>query len=133
MSGNYSNSGGTTDRPDVIGDPNANAPHSPQQWFDVNAFVRARPANGAAGATYSFGNEGVGVIQSPGLVNIDVNIARNFRITERFEAQVRAEFYNLLNHPNLGYPNLVADTAAFGTISTALTPRVSQFAVKLKF
>ena len=133
MSGNYSNSGGAVDRPDVNGDPNANVPHAPQQWFDTSVFVRARPANGAAGATYSFGNAGVGIISSPGLVNADVNIARNFRFRQSLEAQVRVEFYNLANHPNLGYPNLVADTAAFGTISTALTPRVSQFALKLKF
>ena len=133
MSGNYSNSGGTVDRPDVIGDPNDNAPHSPQQWFNTVAFVRSRTANAVAGATYSFGNAGVGIIKSPGLVNADVNIARTFKFREHFEAQFRAEFYNLANHPNLGYPNLVADTAAFGTISTALTPRVSQFALKIKF
>src|SRR5262245_59125147 len=35
LSGNYSNSGGTTDRPDVVGDPNSNAPHTQQKWFNT--------------------------------------------------------------------------------------------------
>jgi hypothetical protein len=132
LSGNYSNTGGTTDRPNVIGDPNANAPNTPQQWFDRSVFV-ARGASGTATATYVFGNAGVGIITSPGLVNVDISIAKTFRYRERYAAQFRAEIFNLMNHANFGYPNLVADTSAFGTINSALDPRVSQFALKLSF
>ena len=132
LSGNYSNSGGTSDRPDLVGDPNANAPHTPQKWFNTSAFA-LRPASGAAGATYSFGNEGVGTILSPGLVNLDVSIVRNFRPKEWMRVEFRAEIFNALNHPNFGYPNVTADTPGFGTISTALDPRESQFAIKIMF
>jgi hypothetical protein len=132
LSGNYSNTGGTTDRPNVIGDPNANAPNTPQQWFDRSVFV-ARGASGTAGATYVFGNAGVGIITSPGLVNVDISIAKTFRYREKYSAQFRAEIFNLMNHANFGYPNLVADTSAFGTINSALDPRVSQFALKIGF
>lgn len=138
MSGNFSNSGGTTDRPNVTGDPNANAPRTPQQWFDRSVFpdfflATRRPANAAAGATYSFGNAGVGIIKSPGLVNFDLALSKSFRFRERYSAQFRAEIFNLMNHANFGYPNMVADTSAFGVISTALEPRVSQFALKVSF
>jgi hypothetical protein len=46
---------------------------------------------------------------------------------------VRAEFFNLLNTPNLGAPNAVIGAANFGTITTALDPRVVQFALKFVF
>src|SRR5207249_8087340 len=105
LSGNYSNSGGTRDRPDLVGNPNANAPHTAQKWFDTSAFV-LRPANGAAGATYSFGNEGVGVIRAPGLVQTDISVVRNFQVREKIKAQFRVELFNVFNHTNFGYPNV---------------------------
>jgi hypothetical protein len=132
LSGNYSNSGGTTDRPDVIGDPNANAPHTQQKWFDTSGFL-SRPANGAAGATYSFGNAGVGIIKSPGFTNLDVSLVRTFQARESVKVQFRAELFNALNHTNFGYPNVQADNPQFGTISSALDPRQSQFALKIIF
>ncbi len=132
LSGNYSNSGGTTDRPDIISDPNADAPHTPQKWFNTSAF-QLRPANGAAGATYSFGNAGVGIIKSPGLTNVDVSLVRTFQAREWLKMQFRAEIFNVFNHPNFGYPNTQADNAQFGSISSALDPRQSQFALKLIF
>ncbi len=132
LSGNYSNSGGTTDRPDVTGDPNANAPHTPQKWFNTSVFP-SRPANGAAGATYSFGSAGVGIIKGPGMTNIDVSLVRTFHVHEKAKMQFRAEIFNALNHTNFGNPNVQADNAQFGTISTALDPRQSQFALKIIF
>lgn len=132
LTGNYSNSGGATDRPDVISDPNQNAPRTPQKWFNTAAFV-LRPANGAPGATYSFGNAGIGIIKSPGLQNLDVSVVRTFQAREWMKLQFRAEVFNALNHRNWGYPNTQADNAQFGTISSALDPRQSQFALKIIF
>lgn len=132
LSGNFSNSGGTTDRPDVISDPNQNAPRTPQKWFNTAAFP-LRTASGREGATYSFGNAGVGIIKSPGLANLDVSVVRTFTVRERVDVQFRAELFNALNHTNFGYPNVVADNTQFGTISTALPPRQSQFALKIIF
>ena len=47
--------------------------------------------------------------------------------------ELRAEVFNLFNTPNLGAPNGVAGSAAFGTITSALDPRVGQLAVKVLF
>jgi hypothetical protein len=132
LSGNYSNSGGTTDRPFAICDPNSNAPHTPQKWFNTSCF-QVPIANGQPGAQYSFGNAGVGTIISPGLVNLDFSLVRNFAPKEWLRIQFRAEIFDALNHPNFGYPAVAADTATFGTISSALDPRESQFAIKLTF
>lgn len=132
LSGNYSNTAGTTDRPDVIADPNKDAPHNAQRWFNTSAFV-LRPASGAPGATYSFGNAGTGIIKSPGQTILDVSIVRTFAVSERVNMQFRAEIFNALNHTNFGFPNLIADTPQFGSITTASAPRQSQFALKIIF
>ena len=135
MTGNFSNSGGTTDRPDLVADPNANAPHTPQQWFNVKAFDATRAASGGSTATYSFGNAGKGVIVSPGLVGTDLSIVRTFRLNEKgWRVQLRGEFFNALNHTNFNFPTLVANTTStFGSISSAQDPRQIQVALKINF
>src|SRR5262249_26290174 len=94
ISGNYSNTGGTPARPDMLANPNTHAPHTVQQWFDTSAFP-LRPASGQPGATYSFGNAGKGVLVGPGLLQLDLSVVRNFQIRESVKAQFRAEFFNL--------------------------------------
>jgi hypothetical protein len=47
--------------------------------------------------------------------------------------EVRAEVFNLLNTANFGAPNAVLGAANFGTVTTALDPRVGQVALKLLF
>jgi len=132
FTGNYSNSGGTQDRPDVIGDPNANAPQTAKKWFNTSVFP-SRVPNGFPGATYSYGDAGVGIIKTPGFTNLDISLVRTFQARESMKIQFRAELFNALNHTNFGYPNVQADNAQFGTISTALDPRQSQFALKIIF
>ena len=44
--------------------------------------------------------------------------------------ELRVEVFNLLNTTNFGAPSGVFGPASFGTITTALDPRVVQLAVK---
>ncbi len=39
-----------------------------------------------------------------GFRNFDFSVAKNFHFGERFKAQFRAEFFNILNHPNFANP-----------------------------
>jgi hypothetical protein len=132
LSGNFSNSGGGTDRPNLVGDPNENAPHTIQQWFDTSVF-QLFPPSGQAGAPYSFGNAGVGVIRGPGLTNFDLSLAKNVKLGARATLQLRAEMFNVFNTTNWGLPGLTANTSTFGVISTAGDPRLTQFSAKLAF
>ena len=104
-------------------------------WFDVNAFsiLQTDPALAGFVPRQAFGNSGVGILRAPSLVNVDFNLAKEFRITDRQELQFRAEFFNAFNHTNLGIPNITMGSG-FGAITTAATPaRQIQFALKYRF
>ena len=47
--------------------------------------------------------------------------------------ELRAEVFNLLNTVDFGAPATTLGAANFGTITSALEPRVVQLAVKLAF
>jgi hypothetical protein len=101
------------------------------QWFNPNAFVL--PAAG------TYGNLGRGVFTGPGLADMDVSLFKNTALSERTSLQFRAEFFNVLNHPNLAAPNETVFSsgsinASAGLITTlATTPRQIQFGMKLIF
>ncbi|MFN0105519.1 MAG: carboxypeptidase regulatory-like domain-containing protein [Bryobacteraceae bacterium] len=63
--------------------------------------------------------------------NWDLSIFKQFQITEKIRTQVRAEFFNALNHPIFGSPNTTVTSGAFGAItSQANSPRQIQFGLK---
>jgi len=100
---------------------------SPNRWIDSTAFVI--PPFGV------YGNSGRGILNGPGLSNINGSIIKDTYFREGKEhLEFRAEFFNLFNHPNFSDPNTVLDTAQFGQIfSTATEPRLIQFGLKMYF
>jgi hypothetical protein len=54
--------------------------------------------------TATFGTSGFNQLFGPGATNFDGNIFRDFRITERFHVQARAESFNLTNTPHFANP-----------------------------
>lgn len=120
------------DRPNL--NPNFSGPvilGKQTQWFNPNAF--SMPAVG------TFGNLGRGVYNGPGLANVDFSLFKITPITERTHLQFRAEFFNMLNHTNLGNVNaivyssgLISPSAGLIT-ATATKSRQIQFGMKLVF
>ena len=82
---------------------------------------------------------GRGVFTGPGLANLDVSLFKTAALTERVSLQFRGEFFNVLNHTNLGTPNATvfsgtSANASAGLITTlATTPRQIQFGLKYYF
>jgi len=106
------------------------------RWFDPTAFT-LQPVG-------TIGNLGRNVFFGPGFSNIDFSAMKNTRLKEQLNLQFRAEFYNLLNHPNWGLPNVNVFTQAAngggnyspaaGTITSLAAPqRQIQFALKMIF
>jgi hypothetical protein len=93
------------------------------------------------------GNASRNVITGPGLSDVDVSLFKNNsvpRISEAFNVQLRAEFFNVLNHTNFTPPNnnnqqlydaslSHLPTAGVLASPTATTSRQLQFAVKVIF
>jgi hypothetical protein len=89
------------------------------------------------------GNSGRNSLIGPGLINFDLSLFKNMKITkisENLNAQFRLETFNIFNHPNFSPPvdfNALFDSsgqpiAGAGTIdSTVTTSRQIQVALKL--
>ncbi|PYX97964.1 MAG: hypothetical protein DMG71_01655 [Acidobacteria bacterium] len=52
----------------------------------------------------TFGTMGRNIFRDTGFHNWDFSVAKNWKFGERFGAQFRAEFFNVLNHPNFANP-----------------------------
>ena len=101
-------------------------------YFDPAAF--ADPAIGLpAGATVPFGNTGRNAFRGPGYFNMNLSLARQFKVTERIGLQFRADAIHFTNTPHFNNPNAsCAATAAnpscnannpnFGVITGTLSP-----------
>jgi len=140
--------GDATDRPNPVTDPFAAGPTSSnlagckatasaggfaadrtqtvQTWFNPCAF--AHPPLGTDGLVSR--NSVVG----PGIKNVDFSLFKNFPIGEVRNLQFRAEFFNLFNHPNFGFPvNDINSPNAGRILRTRLSSRQIQLALKLLF
>jgi hypothetical protein len=122
------NAQGNNCRPDRIasgallsGQPSIN------EWFNTAAFVIP--------STPAYGNAGRNILWAPGTSNIDLVMAKSFpwgKVESR-RLQIRTEFFNALNHTNLGVPVNSIDSPAFGTITSALPGREIQLGARLEF
>jgi hypothetical protein len=113
-------------RPNRIGDPElASGQRTTGRYFNTAAFSQA--------PQFTIGDSSRNPVSGPGYQTADVMIGKTFAITERFRTEFRAEVFNLANTPPLGNPNGSFGNAAFGSITTALDPRVFEFVVKLHF
>ena len=123
--------------------------------ISLSAFCRSAGADfpGAAtpapaGQVYCanlLGNVSRNSIYGPRLVNLDFSVLKNTHIGEHVNAQFRAEFFNITNHPNFALPSNVLAAPNFGELFQTPDaaqnnvglgsggPRLIQFAVKLSF
>ena len=115
-------------------------------WFDPTAFsqsptvatFRGTPGNYVSDARPIPNLQGWvtrNVGRGPGTVAFDFSGIKNFAITERFKMQIRAEAYNIMNHPIFSNPSgaLGSPTAVGKITGTSADQRSLQFAAKLLF
>jgi Carboxypeptidase regulatory-like domain/TonB dependent receptor len=112
-------------------------------WFNSTCY---------APQTYgTLGDVGRNSVVGPGLFDWDMSVIKQTKVTERLNAEFRAEFFNLLNHTNFAQPSnlgvvvsggppgvytlaptgLPGDSGSIG--GTFTTSREIQFAVRLTF
>lgn len=111
--------------PNRIGSGELDNP-DPERWFDTTAFV-APPAN-------TYGNSARGVLYSPGHVNFDTTLQRNFPLGEQLRLRFQVDAFNLFNTPAFGFPNANIGSPTVGRITTTVGDnRILQFALRLDF
>ena len=108
-------------------------------YLNGNAFVD--PPLG------TFGNLGRNEIYGPHFWDVDFAVTKNTHVLERLNLQLRAEFFNIFNHPNFALPNffvlpggtqqgLITQTPDQAQTNPGLGgggPRVIQLGAKLTF
>lgn len=122
-------SGDNIDYADVIGDPFLNTGRSDGQliseYFNTAAFVQ--------NASGTFGTSPRNLLRGPRFEDFDLALMKSFPVGERLRLQLRADSFNLLNRPNFGNPVANLNAGNFGAITSAGSPRILQFAVKVSF
>jgi hypothetical protein len=111
-------------------------------WFNTSLYVRNPVTNGV----FVDGNMPRNFLDGPGYIDVDLAIARHFKIGERFDLEFRAEGTNVLNRANLNPPGAAfalapptggytnpAGTSNYGKIISADLTRQLQFGLRLSF
>ena len=120
---------------------NSNWASAPDVIGYLNGAAFQQPAFG------TFGNLGRNAIYGPHFWNVDFAVTKNTPIREKINLQLRAELFNIFNHPNFALPNffIVPGSSQQGLITQtpdqAQTnpglggggPRVIQLGAKLTF
>ncbi len=102
----------TVTRPDLV-------PGVPLYLTDTNSpgGRRLNPAafdGSTPVAALRQGTLGRDALRGFGATQLDISVRREFRLLERFSLQVRADAFNLLNHPNFDNPTAILTDPNFG-------------------
>jgi hypothetical protein len=118
--------GFTTQRPNLVGDPTLPSDErTPARWFNTAAFAPA--------SQFSLGTASRNPVRGPSYRDVDLAVMRLIRLGDNRVIELRAEVFNLLNTVNYGAPSAMLGAASFGTITSALDPRVVQLVAKFSF
>lgn len=113
-------------RPNLLHDPRLEGrERTLSRWFDTGAFI--------APGEFEFGDSPRSVLRGDSLQTVDVTVAKDVPINERFRMDLRGEFYNVLNHANFGLPGHVLGTSSFGSVLSAEGSRTIQLGLRLSF
>ena len=130
----YNNTGEFFPRPDVVGDPYAGT-SAPDRFINLSAFkvpCTLDPAGDGSAAscipgTWHFGSLGRNALRGPGYHNVDFSIFKDTNITEKLRIQLRAEIFNIFNHPNFSNPLLPSFAADMTSSVDPVTGRGTGF------
>jgi Carboxypeptidase regulatory-like domain/TonB-dependent Receptor Plug Domain len=132
----------------VIGDPKAGTTSSPYNRLNPAAFAPPTAGDLGLGAPQNY-------LRNPGINNIDFTLQKTFLLKERYEFQLRADAFNVLNHTqfsgynatinytsitNAAITNLpfkadgtVNNINGFGSVNGARDPRIMQLVARFRF
>jgi hypothetical protein len=117
---------GEATRPNRVCNSSLSQP-TPEAWFNVSCFQIPTDE-------YAYGDSGRNILNGPGEVNLNVSLARRFKLGEGRVLEFRWENFNVTNHTNFALPNDYVDESSVGTItSTATDNREIQLGGRFEF
>ena len=102
--------------------------------FDYQSLIDLGSSSVSDASLRTYGTLGRNAFRGPDRTNVNLTMAKITPLWgERVKSEIRADFFNLLNHTEFGDPNVTITNAQFGQISTTAQPRVIQLALRLTF
>jgi Carboxypeptidase regulatory-like domain len=108
---NLNASVGNSQRPNLVGPIHVQSQYGPgTKWFDPSAFTAVTALN-------TFGTSPFYPLHGPPYFDLDFALARNFKLTERFNLQFRAQSINFTNTPHFSNPTGDFNSSNFGRVN----------------
>ncbi|MGA9542645.1 MAG: carboxypeptidase regulatory-like domain-containing protein [Candidatus Sulfotelmatobacter sp.] len=129
-------------RSDMVCNPAQGAPHTVNDWFNINCFVQPGSENGGNPNPYIPGTAPVylGNVRTRGARNLDLSVYKTFKFTETKALRFDISGYNMTNYAQYGYPSVnsvvgvASEGQSFGVISQNVnSPRQFQFGARFTF
>jgi hypothetical protein len=114
--------------PVVYRDPHNSTPGQPGNTFFTGNF--SSPNSTLITGSYGSGRN---ILRGPGRTNFDMAVSKSTKITERTALQIRAEFFNILNHAEFLEPDTNISSGTFGQVTSTYDPRIIQFGGRFTF
>jgi hypothetical protein len=132
------NTGVGSQRPDLVAVPVQ--PRTLGCWYftSSNPVCRALLSSQADSfvlpANFAYGNAGRNILRGDKLIQLDMSLIKNFRVTESKSFDFRAQVFNLTNTPSFSSPSGAVNLPTGGQVtSTRNQPRLFEFGLKFNF
>jgi hypothetical protein len=132
------NTGVGGQRPDLVAPPVE--PRTLSCWYFTSAnpackaLLPNQPDSFLLPANLTYGNAGRNILRGDRLVQLDMSLIKNFRVTESKSFDFRAQVFNLTNTPSFSSPSGSINLATGGQVtSTRNQPRLFEFGLKFSF
>jgi hypothetical protein len=119
-------------RPDVVRGVPVKLPSAswPGSSYNINAFAMNPNFDGVYGDPSTFGTVGRNSLRGPAFAQWDMSGIKNFALTGKFKLQLRADIFNIFNHPNFsnidtGICSSVTYPNATSAVCTPNTPNAA--------
>jgi len=127
----FSNSLAAYPRPDRI--CNGRGPGTVAEFFNTDCFTTTFLTAALANGTPRYGNAGRSILFGPNVRTADIALMKHTKISERFDLQFRAQFFNMFNRVNFSLPGAIVGSSTYGVIGGARDGRTIQFGLKAEF
>ena len=125
--------------------------HTGNYWFNPNSFSTVQcdpsdptctpgpgifPSDSQAVANPSVRTYGTlprNSFRGPGLVNLNLAFAKSTPLSDKAQLEVRADFFNLLNHTEFLNPDTNPGSPTFGMLLNTFPPRIIQLSLRVSF